>query len=189
MFCNQTARRAGNTIAHLANVAAAAAIVATGTLHVGATPAVAESLEPMIPDSERHCLQKNIFFESRNQSTLGQVAVAWVTVNRTDSPLYPNTLCRVVKQAQLDSNRNPIKHKCQFSWYCDGKSDQVPDNAVATRAWEDAGIVADVVLLDWLRARKGPVGEAVMYHATYVEPYWADSYTQVAQVDDHIFYE
>jgi N-acetylmuramoyl-L-alanine amidase len=80
-------------------------------------------------------------------------------------------------------------HKCQFSWYCDGKSDKIPDNVIAQRAWIDAMIVAEVVLLDWAREKRSPVSAATMYHANYVNPYWASSYNKVTRIDDHIFYQ
>lgn len=134
------------------------------------------------------CLAKNIFFEARNQSIAGQVAVAWVTLNRVDSTRYPNTICRVVQQANRDSNGNPIRNRCQFSWYCDGKSDVIPSNAIAQRAWEQSQLIAQVVLLDYARGHASPVEDATMYHADYVMPYWADDYSLVAVIDQHIFY-
>lgn len=126
---------------------------------------------------ERLCLQKNIFFEARNQSTLGQAAVAWVTLNRVESSRYPNTICGVVWQRK------------QFSWTHDGKSDEPSNNVLEQRAWENAGIVTDVVLYEWARGLKSPVSDATMYHADYVKPYWSSSYERVARVDSHIFYQ
>jgi len=125
-----------------------------------------------------HCLQQNIFFEARNQSRIGQVSVAWVTLNRVDAERYPDTICGVVWQEK------------QFSWTHDGKADTPDDNVIAQRAWEDAGVVAEVVVIDWLRAAylRSPIEDATMYHANYVDPYWAASYTHVATVDDHLFY-
>ena len=123
------------------------------------------------------CLQQNIYFEARNQSVLGQVAVAWVTLNRMTDTSYPNSVCKVVWQNK------------QFSWTHDGKSDKPGKTKLEQRAWEDAGLVAQIVLLDWARANNSPISEAIMYHANYVDPYWADSYVEVIVIDDHIFYE
>ena len=47
---------------------------------------------------ELYCLAKNIYFESRNQPKLGQIAVAQVTMNRVNSPKFPNSVCGVVQQ-------------------------------------------------------------------------------------------
>jgi len=130
----------------------------------------------VITTDDLHCLQQNIYFEARNQSVIGQVAVAWVTMNRMEDSRYPDTICEVVWQRK------------QFSWTHDGKSDEPGSNILEQRAWEDAGLVADVVLLDWARDRSSPVEEAVMYHADYVDPYWSASYDYVAKIDNHIFY-
>ena len=47
------------------------------------------------------CLAKNIYFESRNQSHLGQMAVAHVTINRVLDKRYPDTVCKVVHQGLI----------------------------------------------------------------------------------------
>lgn len=130
-----------------------------------------------IPEEEFHCLQQNVYFEARNQSVLGQTAVAWVTLNRVQSERYPDTICEVVWQ------------RSQFSWTSDGKPDVPPSNVVEQQAWHQAGIVAEVVLIDLALDEKSPIGQATMFHADYVDPYWSDSYDRVAQIDDHIFYE
>ena len=77
------------------------------------------------------CLAQNIYFESRDQSTIGQIAVAEVTLNRVADPRWPNDVCSVVKQGPTYKWKKtyPIKHRCEFSWYCDGKSDKVKDTA------------------------------------------------------------
>jgi len=170
------------------NVAVLCAISAVGAFHW--TEAQAQQRLNTVTNEDRHCLAQNIFFEARNQSTLGQVAVAWVTINRMESERFPDTICGVVKQGLKDANGNMIRHKCQFSWYCDGKSDRIPNNIVAQRAWEDAQLVADVVLLDWARwgESESPVENATFYHADYVNPNWANSFTEVTTVDRHIFY-
>jgi spore germination cell wall hydrolase CwlJ-like protein len=101
---------------------------------------------------------------------------------------YPTSICEVVKQGRKNADGSMVRHQCQFSWYCDGKSDKVPNNAISQRAWEDAGWVAEVVLLDWARNNTSPVKDATMYHADYVDPYWTSSYDRVTQIDSHIFY-
>jgi spore germination cell wall hydrolase CwlJ-like protein len=141
-----------------------------------------------VGEEQLQCLARNIFFEARDQDLAGQVAVAWVTLNRVDAARYPDTICGVVQQAQRDSAGNPIRHQCQFSWYCDGLSDRIPNNPIAQRAWEDAQLIAEVVLLDYARGFGSPVEDATMYHADYVDPYWTDDYDRVATIGDHIFY-
>ena len=115
------------------------------------------------------CLAMNVFWEARDQEIAGQVAVAQVTMNRVESPKYPNDVCSVVYQ-----------HK-QFSWYWDGKSD-VPKEA---EAWDRAQVVAKGVL-----AGSGHVGlkNVLHYHALTVKPYWSKTMQLAAQIEDHLFY-
>lgn len=169
------------------NGAIIAAMVSVGI--TGVTRAQAEHRLQTVTEEDRHCLAQNIFWEARNQTVEGQVAVAWVTLNRMEDDRFPGSICRVVYQANRDSNGNPIRNQCQFSWYCDGKSDRIPSNTVAQRAWQDAQLIADVVLLDWARQEASPVQNATYYHADYVTPRWARNFTEVATVDSHIFYE
>ena len=53
--------------------------------------------------AEHECLAKNIYFEARNQSVAGQIAVAQVVINRVNDDRFPNTICKVVQQSMLDS--------------------------------------------------------------------------------------
>ena len=115
------------------------------------------------------CLAMNVFFEARNQSIAGQVAVAQVTMNRVHSPNYPNSVCEVVHQ------------KKQFSWYWDGKSD-VPQEE---DAWERAQIIAQGVMAG--SGHADLVG-VTHYHALTVQPYWIHTMTFVTRIDDHVFY-
>lgn len=89
---------------------------------------------------EIYCLAENIYHEARGEPDIGKQAVAHVVLNRVYRNDFPNTICAVIKQGPIreswttrknkmlsDSNRIywPVKNKCQFSWYCDGKSDQI----------------------------------------------------------------
>lgn len=172
-----------NVATSFINGAIVASMVAIGV--VGVQEARATERLNTISVEDRECLAKNIYFEARGESIAGQVAVAWVTLNRMESSEFPNSICGVIYQARTDSNGNPLRNQCQFSWYCDGRSDRIRDQ----RKWEDVQLIADVVLLDWARAKESPVAQATFYHADYVRPYWAQSFTQVAQIDSHIFYE
>jgi spore germination cell wall hydrolase CwlJ-like protein len=132
------------------------------------------------------CLSMNIYFEGRGEDRLGQFAIAEVTLNRVASPDYPDDVCGVVKQAYLDANGNPKKHLCQFSWYCDGKSDKPKDN----RAWSRSLSVAVEALKDFDTEERRIVGHNVHhYHNKKVKPRWAKAMRAVAVVGNHIFYE
>ena len=130
------------------------------------------------------CLALNVYHEAKNQSFMGQVAVAQVVMNRVKDARYPNTVCDVVKQAETYKYKPtiPIKNRCQFSWYCDGKSDKPEE----PKAWRDAMHVANGVY-------NGHIGDfvegATHYHAYYVNPSWAKVKQYVLRIDDHIFYK
>lgn len=142
----------------------------------------------MILETAFICLALNTYHEAKNQSMVGQIATAQVVMNRVEDKRFPNTVCEVVKQGPTrpsweDPNKEyPIKHRCQFSWYCDGKSD-VPKNE---KAWRKAQDVAFLVLYDKIKV---DVTEgATHYHATYVKPAWAKTKKRTTQIEKHIFY-
>ena len=125
---------------------------------------------------ELYCLAKNIYFESRNQPKLGQIAVAQVTMNRVNSPKFPDSVCGVVQQG------GEKRHRCQFSWYCDGKKDEPEGDA----AWDESVYLA---LLIYSEEFAIDVTEgALWYHATYVSPNWAEHYEKTVRINEHIFY-
>ena len=132
---------------------------------------------------DKECLAKNIYFEAKNQPLIGQLAVAIVVMNRVEDHRFPNTVCEVVQQGPtLAWTENfPVKNKCQFSWYCDGKSDKPKQG----KAWEDAKHVANGVYNELI---SDFVEGATHYHADYVNPSWAETKTYVTRIDDHIFY-
>lgn len=136
-----------------------------------------------ILSEEMECLATNIYHEARGQSHLGQMATAMVVFNRMESVRYPNTVCGVVHQARLDGNGNPLRHKCQFSWYCDGRSDAITD----TESWNTAVEIAFKSIEVW---KVYDITEgSTMYHAEHVTPYWQSSYELTVEVDDHLFYK
>jgi N-acetylmuramoyl-L-alanine amidase len=149
---------------------------------------VAADVQPITPvesyEEQHYCMALNIYHESRAESKLGQLAVGFVTMNRVYSKDYPNTVCDVVYQAQLNSHGQPIRNKCQFSWFCDGKSDKPRDEDM----WFWSKQVAHQVLHVYDQVEDFTEG-SIMYHATYVRPYWIRSYERVVQIDNHIFYK
>lgn len=127
------------------------------------------------------CLAMNIYHEARGEPLVGQVAVAHVTLNRKESPRYPDTICDVVHQG-VYKNGVPVLHKCQFSWWCDGKSDEAKDENLWFESINVANQVYFGVIPDITEG-------ALHYHTTDIKPYWADSYKIVATIENHIFYK
>ena len=60
-------------------------------------------------------MAKNIYYEARDQTTKGQIAVALVTINRVKSRRFPNSICKVVKQANY-KNGKLVKDMCSSRW-------------------------------------------------------------------------
>ena len=135
------------------------------------------------------CLALNTYHEAKNQSMVGQIAVAEVVMNRVQDERFPNSICEVVKQGPTrpswedPDKRIPVKHRCQFSWYCDGKSD-IPKNE---KAWKLAQDYAYLVLYN--RIAIDITEGATHYHSIMVEPYWAETLNETVQITDHIFYK
>ena len=138
----------------------------------------------LVNSEELECMSKNIYFEAAMESTAGKLAVAQVTMNRVNSPQYPNTVCKVITQGRHYKNGFPVKDRCQFSWYCDGKLDVPPTTG---SMWKDSQEVARYVLStpDLMDITDG----ATHYHADYISsPRWADPRRKTAEIDTHIFF-
>ncbi|MBK5940226.1 cell wall hydrolase [Halochromatium roseum] len=126
-------------------------------------------------DEELHCLALNIYHEARSEPLSGQIAVAQVTLNRVASKSFPHSVCEVVKQGGQKRNR------CQFSWWCDGKSDQPTE----MKAWRKSLDLGRRVLAEQM---SDPTDGALFYHATYVSPKWSRSFQRTTQIGRHLFY-
>lgn len=138
---------------------------------------------------EEYCMALNIYHEARSDNMAGQFAVADVTLNRVRDRRWPDTVCDVVTEGKIsqwwlkEHNKVvPIKHKCQFSWYCDGK----PDDITEEDSWRRAQTVAYQIMHRELF--RGITEGATHYHATYVDPSWNRNYRVVGRIGAHIFY-
>ncbi len=138
-------------------------------------------------DGDAVCLAKNIYFEAGNQPLAGKVAVAHVVLNRMEHSSYPKDVCGVVYQAKdyyksWTGNIIPKRGMCQFSWYCDGRSDEPLDTDTFFESYK---IAQDVLLDKYPDITEG----ATHYHADYIYPYWADSLNETVHINNHIFYK
>lgn len=138
-------------------------------------------------DVEVTWLAKNVYFEARNQGIAGQLAVASVTLNRVKDRRFPNTIKDVVTQSLYrnswrDGSPVPIKNKCQFSWWCDGKADIIND-------WKTFSKIKKLMLTFTSNSSIIDITEgATHYHADYVLPDWAATKRKTIEIEDHIFY-
>jgi len=119
------------------------------------------------------CLAENIYHEAGYEPENGKLAVALVTLNRTQDPRFPDSICSVVKQK--------TKSTCQFTWFCEpvklNKNSIVYEKAmgIALFAYANYEKIDDIT--------KG----ALYYHADYVNPRWKLQRTTV--IGRHIFYK
>jgi len=138
---------------------------------------------------EEYCMALNVYHESRSDNLAGQFAVADVVLNRVRDRRWPDTVCGVIYDAKYSkwwkekhNKLIPVRHKCQFSWYCDGKSDAVND----AQSWRRAQTVAYQIMNRELY--RGITEGATHYHATYVDPSWNKRFRTIGQIGAHIFY-
>ena len=69
--------------------------------------------------AEWACLTEALYFEARGETLKGQLAVAEVILNRVDNRKYPDSICGVITQGASK------RHKCQFSFKCDGRPEKI----------------------------------------------------------------
>lgn len=134
-----------------------------------------------LADSERLCLAQAIYHEARGESLDGQMAVANVIINRAFSKKYPSTICGVVFQ-----NADKGKYKCQFTFACDGRSDEGKERA----AWNRSMKLAEEAFAEFQRGERPDVlpGGVLYYHTTAVAPKWSHTFRRVAAIGSHVFY-
>jgi spore germination cell wall hydrolase CwlJ-like protein len=137
-----------------------------------------------VTEGDKYCLALNIYFEARGEPDDGKYAVGEVVLFRTMHSKYPDDICGVIQDAQYHKwNKEVlIRNKCQFSWFCDGKS----DNPVDGKAFEHAYNIANDLLTN--TSYQSKLGYALFYHSTAVKPRWAKRLTFVDQIGDHKFY-
>ncbi len=121
------------------------------------------------------CLALTVYYEARSEPMVGQIAVAQGVLNRVEHAAYPSTICEVVHQG------GTYRHRCQFSYWCDGK----PETPSDYRAWRLAKVIAQLTHDGVLTA---DVEDATHYHADYSSPSWRNQMHLVATIGRHFFY-
>ena len=123
------------------------------------------------------CLAKNIYHEAGSEPFEGKVAVAQVTLNRTNSGKFPGDVCKTIYQKNIFYE----KVVCQFSWTCDRDVAFRPTNRAN---YNESMIAAQKVLLEDYRLPS--LKNALFYHADYINPNWGKK--PIAHIGHHIFY-
>ena len=156
------------------------------------------------------CLAENIYFEARAESYSGKAAVGNVTRNRVLDTRWPSTYCEVVQQgpkreswktkqhsdlADEDRVYYPRKHRCQFSWYCDGEADVIWANynngkliEMNAKAWRDSVQVAIWTMgVGNITIEDNTKGAVYYYAHNLVYPSWADTKQYIGVLGNHTF--
>ncbi|MFK5735102.1 cell wall hydrolase [Pseudomonas urmiensis] len=126
-------------------------------------------------DDSITCLARTIYWEAKEADARDMSAVASVVINRLGHDGFPDTICGVVKQGVETKS-------CQFSWWCDGRSDQVEEK----QRYDVAKEIARKALNQQL---KDPTGGALYFHDRTVRPDWAKVYRKTAETKLFLFYK
>ena len=125
---------------------------------------------------ELRCLALNIYFEARSEPEAGKYAVGHVVMNRVAHRRFPKSICRVIRQGGYKR-----RHRCQFSWWCDGQSDK-PRNV---SAWGESRRIAAAI---YTGTSQDPTHGALWNHADYVKPAWRSDFQRGPKIGRHVFY-
>lgn len=145
-------------------------------LELFAQPDIKNTVRITKINSQLHCLALNIYFEARGEPEAGRRAVGHVVMNRVAHSRFPSSICGVVQQGGQKR-----RYRCQFSWWCDGRTDTPKDSA----SWRKSLIIANEI---YAGKSDDPTGGALWYHADYVSPKWQKSFVKGPKIGQHVFY-
>lgn len=141
------------------------------------TPAEAKVVDPDGKEPMEDaltCLARTIYWEAKGESRPAMEAIANVVMNRVGRPGFPNTVCGVVKEGLS-------QRACQFSWWCDGRPDDVEEEQPYAIAKEIAAQALNQQLAD-------RTDGATQFHNRAVSPAWAGDYVKTTELGGHLFY-
>ncbi len=121
------------------------------------------------------CLARAIYWEARGEEAPSMEAVASVVMNRLTHEGFPKAVCSVVMQGKEQGS-------CQFSWWCDGRSDQATEDESYATCKEIARRALNRQLTD-------RTGGALYFHHRNVTPSWSRKYTKTVEIGEFAFYK
>jgi len=129
-----------------------------------------------------NCLVEALYHEARSESFIGMLSVANVILTRKESSNFPDTICKVVHQGKYWKDK-PVRDKCHFSYWCDGRPERFTDIKGLIKSLNVAEMSLKGMQI------KQTVG-ATHYHASYVTPGWASdpNFKSLGQIGTHVFY-
>ena len=135
---------------------------------------------PLVSDDQLEkavkILALNIYHEARGEGVEGMVAVGFVTLNRVQSHRFPDSVSGVVKQG------GEALYECQFSWWCDGKSD-IPKDKAAWRIVQE--IAVGILSGEYVDPTEGALS---YFNPQEVNPCWGKSKSLIKDIGSHRYY-
>lgn len=148
---------------------------ALGVLVAAAPPPSGAGAAQPGDDDPRECLATALYWEAGGGEREGMEAVASVVLNRRAHPAFPASVCAVVREGGTEPG-------CQFSFWCDGKSERPRDADV----WREALAVAEDALAGRIA---DATGGALFFHAAALETVpWKVPRERTVQIGRHIYY-
>ena len=129
--------------------------------------------EPL--DEAITCLSRTLYWETKGEDAASMEAVANVVMNRLGHKGFPNTICEVVMQGREQG-------ACQFSWWCDGRSDDAKED-------ESYAIAKEIARKALNRQLTDRTGGALYFHQRKVTPSWSTGYIKTVEVGEFVFYK
>ncbi|WP_454868042.1 cell wall hydrolase [Pseudomonas farris] len=142
------------------------------------TPSEAQAVDPAgaAPlDDAITCLARSIYWEAKGVAPANMEAVASVVMNRLGHGGFPDTVCAVVKQGSETGS-------CQFSWWCDGRADQVKED-------DEYALSKEIARKALNKQLKDRTHGALYFHDRTVKPAWAKKYIRTAETGKFLFYK
>lgn len=159
-----------------------ACILSLAPANAQAKESVKKPLNPVVhvcshKDNSTYALACNIYKEARGEGLDGQLAIGFVTINRSQHEKFPESVRKVVYQ-----------HK-QFSWTIYKNGYKIRDR----EAWESSVAVSKFLMKirdkDSLYRRLDNTKGSLYFHTTEVKPYWAKSFKKTVKIGNHQFYK
>ena len=138
----------------------------------------AQAVDPVgkeLLDDAITCLSRTIYWEARGDGAAGMEAIAHVVMNRLGHEGFPSTICEVVRQGREQGT-------CQFSWWCDGRSDTAEED-------ESYAISKEIARKALNRQLRDRTGGALYFHQRKLTPSWSAEFIRTVEVGEHVFYK
>ncbi len=121
------------------------------------------------------CLSRTIYWEARSEGVTGMEAIANVVMNRLGHEGFPETICKIVMQGREQG-------ACQFSWWCDGRSDDAKED-------ESYAIAKEIARKALNRQLTDRTGGALYFHQRKATPSWSKEYIKTVEIGEFFFYK